>query len=289
MSVLNAIFMAILQAITMVLPSSEIGHIVLFNNFAGRQQNSFSQINGWVEIGIAIGIVIALYKPFLSLIKEFLGTFKELFTNRDKLKNPTPSRKFFYMAWVPMLFPALWAIPVGKGYNIYNLFSSFNFDRNVFSEGLFFLLTSAFLIVTYIYTNKNKNSKKQGNISLLCAILYGFAMIISVPVGGLSYVVVSMLLLALFGVNTKLSFRYTYVLAVPMLIINGIINICISINNESAFAIIVGLIISIIVSFFAVKISKRVFVKNVTDKFALYNLSIGVIATIIGTIQFFVK
>lgn len=281
--------MAILQAITMVLPTSEIGHIVIFNNFAGRQQNSFSQINGWVEIGIAIGIVIALYKPFLSLITEFFATFKELFTSRDKLKTPTPSRKFFYMAWIPMLFPALWAIPVGKGYNVYNLFSSFNFDTNIFSEGLFFILTSVLLIVTYILINKNKNSKKQSNISVLCAIIFGIAMVICIPVGGLSYVVVSMLLLSLFGVSTKLAFRYTYVLAVPMLIINGIINICVSINTESAFAIIVGLIISIIVSFFTVKISKHILVKNKTDKFALYNLSLGVIATIIGTIQFFVK
>ena len=286
---LNAIFMAIIQAITAIFPTSENGHIDILNNFANRQQNAVSITTGWIEIGIAIGIIIALYKPIFSIFKEVIGTIKELCINRSKLKHPTKPRKFFYMALIPLPFTVLWAIPTGKGNNLYGTLSSLNCDNNVFSEGLFFILTALLLMVLYIVANKNKSKNIHKGITPMCAVLFGLLLIICVPIGGLSYTVIGMLLLALFGVNSKISFRYTYVLAVPILIINGIINICASVNSQSIIAIIFGVGVSIIIAFFAVKIAKYIYVNNKTDKFSLYNLTLGIIVTIIGVIQFFAK
>ncbi len=50
MSVLTAIFQAIGQAISWVLPISESGHSAIFHNFSGRFTNACSQLTGVVHI-----------------------------------------------------------------------------------------------------------------------------------------------------------------------------------------------------------------------------------------------
>lgn len=289
MSVLTAIFQAILQAISFVMPTSELGHIALFNDFAGREQNTCSALNGAIHIGIAIGIFVAMFKPFISIFNQLVFSFADIAKNRQALKKPTPPRKFFYMTLVSMLPLLLWLIPVGEKGNLYSLLSSLNYDGSVFSEGLFFVLTGGLIFATYMKSAKNINKDKQSNISLAPAIVFGLVTLVSVPVAGLSYVVVAMFVLAIFNVSTKISFRYTFVISVPLLLAIGIGDIVTSSNSAATVSIIVGIILSAVISFFAVKFCRYIYLKNKIEPFALYNVAIGVIVTIIGIFEMILK
>ncbi len=289
MSVLTAIFQAILQALSFVLPTSESGHLALFNGFAGREQNTCSALSGAIHIGLAIGIFVAMLKPFISLFKQTAFTCIEIAKNRQALKNPTPPRKFNYMVLVALLPLFLWLIPVGEKGNIYNLFSSLNYDTTVLSEGLFFILTGALIFATYIKNTKNINKDKQSNISLVPAILFGVVTLFAIPVAGLSYVVMAMFLLAMFNIKTSISFRFTFCVAVPILLGLGVSDMLASANTQNIASIIVGIVLSAAISFFAVKFCKHFYIKNKLEPFALYNVAIGVISTIIGIIQLIIK
>lgn len=287
MSVLTAIFQAILQALSFVLPTSESGHLALFNSFAGREQNTCSTLSGAIHIGIAIGIFIAMLRPFISLFKQTAFTCVEIVKNRQALKTPTPPRKFNYMVLVALVPLFIWLIPVGEKSNIYNLFSSLNYDATVLSEGLFFVLTGALIFVTYVKNAKNNKIDKQSNVSLIPAILFGVLTLFAVPVAGLSYVVLAMFLLSLFNIKTSICFRYTFCVSVPVLLGLGVSDMLASANSQNIASIIVGVILSAVISFFAVKFCKHFYTKNKLEPFALYNVAIGLIATVIGIVQLF--
>ncbi|MDE6125052.1 MAG: undecaprenyl-diphosphate phosphatase, partial [Eubacterium sp.] len=76
MSIITAIFQAIGQALTFIFPISESGHSAVFHDFSSRYSGSCSELTGLIHIGIAIGIIAAFYKVFISLIMEFVNTCK---------------------------------------------------------------------------------------------------------------------------------------------------------------------------------------------------------------------
>ena len=82
MSVLTAIFQAIGQAVSWVLPVSESGHSAIFHNFSGRFTNACSQLTGVIHIGIAIGIFVAFIKLFVLLFKNFTGAWGDIFKKK---------------------------------------------------------------------------------------------------------------------------------------------------------------------------------------------------------------
>lgn len=289
MSILTAIFQAILQALSFILPTSESGHLALFNGFAGREQNTCSALSGAIHIGLAIGIFIAMLKPFISLFKQTAFTCIEIAKNRQALKNPTPPRKFNYMVLIALLPLFIWLIPVGEKGNICNLLSSLNYDSTVLSEGLFFILTGALVFATYMVNSKNIGKDKQSNISLVPAIIFGVITLFAIPVAGLSYIVLAMFLLSLFNIKTSISFRFTFCVAVPVLLGLGVSDMLASANSQNIASIIIGIILSAVISFFAVKFCKHFYNKNKLEPFALYNVAIGLISTIIGIVQLIIK
>ena len=71
MWILKAIFQAIAQAVTFILPVSESGHSAVFHNFAERYTNACSQLTGIIHIGIAIGLFLAFFKLFKKSVFQF--------------------------------------------------------------------------------------------------------------------------------------------------------------------------------------------------------------------------
>ena len=67
MSVLNAVFQALVRALTWVFPLSESGHLGVLNDFSGRADGSVYALTGVIHIGIALGIVLAMYRLFFQL------------------------------------------------------------------------------------------------------------------------------------------------------------------------------------------------------------------------------
>jgi undecaprenyl pyrophosphate phosphatase UppP len=286
MSILTAIIQAVFQAITFIFPISESGHSGLFHDFAGRTDTSGAMITGVIHIGIAIGIIIALYKLLLSLSMEFFSTWGDIFTRKIKGSTPTPKRKFMYyslLSFAPMLF---WLIPTGKNGFLFSLLKKTGYNATVFDDGIFFLITGALLMLAIRQLNLSKNDK---NINLVFALVTGFASLLLLPVSGLSFIGGIFCILMLLGVSKKISLRYAFVLAAPVLIVLGIIEICTAATPAGIAAIIIGLVLSAGVSFICVKILQWVINNDKLKYFAYYDLGIGVIALIIGIFELILK
>ena len=69
----------------------------------------------------------------------------------------------------------------------------------------------------------------------------------------------------------------------------GIIELCVAVTKINILSAIIGLVISIIASFFAIKLFIFVLKKHALNYIAYYDISIGVISAIIGTFQLVIK
>ena len=282
MSIITAIFQAIGQVLTYLFPLSESGHSAIFHDFAGRYTNNCSELTGLIHIGMAIGILIAFYKVFLKLIFEFFSTGREIFTKNFDIKKTNNSRKFMYYSLIPYIFMLIYLIPVGGGRNIFTVLDSYSYDGNLISEGICFLINAVLLLVASIRLAKNeKGVQLSAPAVLITSVLVFFA----IPVSGLSVCAVIVSVLAIFGINKKIAFRYFISLSVPVLLVRGIIEIALCVTYVNIAAGIVGVIVAGAFAFFISKLSLYLLKNNCYKYFSYYGFTVGALSVIIGIIE----
>ncbi|MCH5314310.1 MAG: undecaprenyl-diphosphate phosphatase [Eubacterium sp.] len=285
MSIITAIFQAIGQAISWIFPISESGHSAIFHNFSSRFTNACSQLTGVIHIGIAIGILIAIYKFIFKLAKSFFEGWNELFHKRLRLDYIPPVRSFVYMtilSFVPLIF---YIIPTGKYGNFFMLLHRFSFDENLLTEGICFALTGGLIILTATRFNKPINKIP----TYVQALIIGFTALLAIPTAGCSLVAGVFCACVLTGMNKNLALKYSMVMSVMILLVTGIVELCIGVTSVSLVSAIIALVVSSGVSFVSVRILGNVIKKGYVKYIAFYDLAVGALCTIIGIFQIIIK
>lgn len=285
MWILTAIFQAIGQALSWIFPISESGHSAIFHDFAGRNTNACSQLTGVIHIGIAIGIIAAFYKLYLHLFKNFFGGWNDLFHKRLNIKKSTPQRNFMYMtilSFVPMIF---YVIPAGKYGNVYSVFHRMSYNGNLLGEGICLALTGALLIVTAsMLDKKNKPLPK-----IVQAIVIGIVAFLAVPTAGSSLIAGVFCVAVLLGMSDKYALRYSMVLSTMVLIVMGVIELCTGVTKISVISAVIGLVLSAVITYFAVKVLMYVIKNKALKYFAWYDIALGALCAVIGIFEIVIK
>ena len=285
MWILKAIFQAIAQAVTFILPVSESGHSAVFHNFAERYTNACSQLTGIIHIGIAIGLFLAFFKLFKNLFFNFISTWIEIFQKNLNIKNAKPSRSFMYMTMLSFVPMILYAIPAGKYKNIYNVFHRVSYNESIFGEGICLILTGVLLFATIGLAEKKLNPLPK----TVQAIILGIIAFLAVPTSGCSLIAGVFCVGVIVGMNEKLALRYSVVLSTMVLLVSGIVELCIGVTKINIISALIGLIVSAVVSFFVAKLLVFIIKKKQLMPFAVYDIAFGLIALIIGIFQIVVK
>lgn len=286
MSVITSIIQAILQAIAWILPISESGHSAIFHDFAGRADGSVSALTGIIHIGIAIGIVVAMFKTFKTLSVQFATIGIDIAKKQFSLKRLKPSRQFLLMtliSFVPML---LWLIPIGENGFLFNVLRSSGYNKSLLDDGIFLALTGG---MVFFASRQMSRSRNDNEVSVLNAVIVGILSIVLVPVSGLSLVGGIFSILIIMGVQKSLAFKYSMVISAPVLIVMGIIEICVSSVSAGVIQIILGIIFSVVSAFICVRLLKWVINKGYLMYISYYNLCLGLIIIIVGIVQLVVR
>lgn len=265
-----------------IFPISETAHSSIFHDFAGRFSGECSSLTGIVHIGIAVGIVAAMYKFFFKMSYEFFSTFGDMFKKRLKGNKPSGARHYMYMTLMSFCPMLLWLIPCGKYGLLYNVLRTTQFNKTLLDDGLFLAVTGVLLILASVQLAKSSIPKP---VAELPAIIVGALSVFLIPVSGFSFIGVVLAVLVLFGVNKKLALNYGLVMSVPVLIVSGIVEICISVTHVGVASVIIGLVISIVSAFFSVVFFKFIVNKGYLKYFGIYDVSVGVIIFIVGIFE----
>ncbi len=285
MLIIKTILQAIGQAIAWIFPISESGHSSIFHDFSGRYTGACSQLTGVIHIGIAVGIIAALYKLFIHLSKNFFLSWFELFKKRLDIKSPSPQRKFMFMTILSFVPLAFYLVPAGKYTNIYAVFNRLSYNGNLLGEGICFALTGALLIVIASMLNKRLNPLP----AWAQALLTGIVAFLAIPTPGCSLVAGVFCIAVITGLNDKYALRYSMVMSVMVLVIKGIIEICTGVTSISVLQAVIAVIFAAAAAFMSVKVLIFVIKKNQLKFFAFYDMAIGFVCFIIGVFEIAVK
>lgn len=284
---LTAIFQAVGQAVTWVMPVSETGHSSIFHDFSGRFSGNVSELTGLVHIGIALGFLIVFYKLFIKLFAQFFDGLKELFTKQLKPKESSGLRRFMYLTFVALIPMLLLFIPAGKKYfNIYGLLNATSYNETLLDDGVFFAVTGLLLFLASVQLKRRLNNKQ---FTLPIAIIVGFAAALSLPVSGLSLIATVFCLSVIMGVSKKLAFRFASVISVPTLIVLGIAEICTCVTYVNIFEGVLAVVLSAVFTLFVVKLMLWIVNNAKLQPFMYYDFSVGGLCAVIGIIELIVR
>ena len=284
MSVLTALIQAILQVLCTIFPISQTAHSSMFHDFSNRFASGQSTLTGFVHIGIAVGIFVAMYRLFIRLIGEFFLGFSDLKSKKIRENSKKPARAFLYfviISFLPLLF---WLIPCGEKGTLYNVLALTQVNKTLLDDGIFAALLGGLLIAANINITREKNDRA---IWVVPAIASG--VLFSATVSGLSIIGVTLCVLLLFGVRTKQALNFTFVLSFPVFLVSGIVEAATNEVKADALSVIVGLVVSAALSFLAVKVFRILTIKKQLKYFGIYDISFGVIAAVIGIFQLILR
>lgn len=264
-NIIKYIFLGLLQGITEILPISSSGHLMVFRKLFNT--NMFNDLN--FEIVIHFGSLIALFIIFQKdIIKLIKGFFKYLFTKDEKEKKKyKPDFKYCMLIIVA-------SIPAG----IIGIIFKDALEKVLESikiVGIAFLITA----LTLILVRNLKGQKEEKDITYLDALIIGLMQAIAI-VPGLSRSGTTISACLFRGFKQNIAAKFVFIMFFPISFGSFIlgINDIISSGNLAKVAIpySLGLISSIIATYFAAKWFFQTIKNGKLWKFAVYCIIVGI-------------
>ena len=256
MSFLVLIVLCLVQGLTEFLPVSSSGHLLLFSQLFGINDNNLL-LNLFLHIATLVAVIIVYRKVILKILKKPFQplTFKLLLSTS-----------------ITLIFAFAYEI--------------LNIDNHVTKiYGFCFLITSILLFVTHKFQKRASVVNLNQNISYKSATLVGFIQGLAV-LPGLSRSGSTICSLILAGNNEEKSAEYSFLLSIPI-IIGGFIFELIKIDNfgeifasVSPLKIIFAFVFTFAVAIISLKLTLKLLKKNKFIFFSIYLFFVSIFVII---------
>ena len=291
MKILEAFILGVIQGITEFLPVSSSGHMSLFTHFAGIETQTAGLFSAMLHIGTLVAVLIVFYKPIYELFAEFLLIIKDIFSkkftfNFNKMSATRRMLLMFVISCIPLL---VLLIPVGNDKNIMDLVGVFGSDDSIKAEGICFMITGFVLLLGSFTSEKTKKFQK---VTTSSALLIGVAQFFAACFPGISRSGSTVSTALCCRVSRKDAVRYSFILSIPAVLASGLVEIKDAMEVVEYIpvpSLLVGVITSAVVGILGIKLLDILVKKNLFKYFGYYTLALGLIVSIIGTIEVFVK
>ena len=289
MSVLQAIFLGIVQGFTEFLPVSSSGHLAIFQNILHIETDSSVLFDVMLHVGTLLVVLVVYWKDILKLIVEFFRMIGDLFANLSMLfssgrKQPhyrkivrTNYRKFVVLIIVS-------TIPTGiMGYLGSKLIK--DASGTLIVPGICLLITGVLLLLSDRRADCWKIPKDVSyGEGVLIGIAQGFATLPGLSRSG------STIAAATFcGLDRKFAVKYSFILSIPAIIGAAVLELS-DISSEAVTGRLIGIyaagmIAAAVVGYLAIRFMLRIVQNRKLKYFSYYCFAIGVLS-IIGQFVF---
>lgn len=270
LEILKIILFGIVEGITEWLPISSTGHIILLDEFI--KLNMSEDFMSMFTVVIQLGAIMAVVVIYWNKIWPF---------SRGNLKSGTPKfliSKSIMQMWFKILVAIIPSAVIGVFFD--DLIEKYFY--NYFSISLALIVFGIFFIVienrneekniNYIETI-DKISYKQafivGLFQLLAAIFPGTSRSGATILGGISI-----------GLSRVIAAEFTFFLAIPTMFGASLLKLLkfgFSFNLFEGFALILGMIVSFVVSYLTIKFLITYIKNNDFKVFGIYRIALGLI------------
>ena len=282
MEYIIVLIQAVIQGLTEFLPVSSSGHLSVIQHFMdidSLEEGLFTMIV--LHLGTLLAVFIAFRKAVWGMIREFFLTIADICTGKFSWRGMNGDRRMMFMviAATALLFPAsllsqFFSAPVG--------------DRDIVFEGVAFVFTATLL---FLADSCVKGVKADKDITLKDALTIGFFQVIALfPGVSRSGSTISAGLFR--GLSRKTAVTFSFMLSIPAVIGATVFEGRAFLRDGGGvfddvnwLAMGMGLLVSMIVGLFAIKLVKLLVKREKFKVFAIYVMTIGVLCIIWGAFE----
>ena len=265
MTILQAIFLGIVQGATELLPVSSSGHLNLVPLLTGWEM--LESFDVALHLGTLLAITIFFFKDWINLVK---GGFNQLV----KKEKSTNGRIFWYIVAV--------TIPTGILSLLLDEFSEFLCEKFGIEIPLIAIMLIVLGIVLYIVDKKSEAKVDLENMSFKQSFLIGISQAIAAAFPGTSRSGITMTIARALKMDRESAAKYSFLLSTPIVLAAVIFSIT---DFEFTLAFFAGVIASFIVGLIVIKFLLNYLKKGSFKVFAIYRIVIGIIVMV----MFFLK
>jgi undecaprenyl-diphosphatase len=270
---------AVIQGLTEFLPVSSSGHLSVVQHFMNVQEEGLT-VSIFLHTGTLIAVCIAFREAVWGMIREFFLTIFDIFTLKFSWRDMNGDRRMLFMVLLAtaVMLPMLLVI---------DFFTAPVNDGDIIFEGAAFMFTAVML---FMADSCVKGVKNPDEMRIKDALTVGFFQIIALfPGVSRSGSTISAGLFC--GLSRKTAVTFSFMLSLPAvggatllevreLAINGTAE-----SSINWLALGIGMVVSMIVGLFAIKLVKLLIKKEKFKIFAIYVLTLGILCVIWGVFE----
>ena len=274
MNIIKAIIFGIIEGITEWLPVSSTGHLILaeqFLKFQNVTENFWNVFEVIIQLGAILAVVVLYFKNIWPIKKEekSLKFDKSILSLWGKI----------IVSCIPAVLIVLFKI---------DDFADAHFYNPICIAIMLILVGIAFIIVEN--KNKNKESKKSrvssiAELTYKDAIIIGLFQVIAAIFPGTSRSGATIIGALLIGISRVVAAEFTFYLAIPAMAGASLLKFLkfgFSYTTNEWIILIVGTLISFIVSILVIKFLMNYIKKHDFKVFGWYRIALGLIVLLLG-------
>ena len=278
MTYLFSVLMGVLQGVAEFLPISSSGHLALFQHFFGVENYEETQMFFTVllHLGTLISVCVYYWRDVIDMIREFFLGIRDLTVRRGRGAPPPPTRRLVMMIIVATL-PLFAILPV-KGL-VEDAMSNVTFVSVA-------LLATGFIL--FFSDRMARGRKNARNATVADALLVGCAQAVgTLPGISRSGITISAGLLR--GFDRTFAVRFSFLMSLPAVLGANILSLKdaleAGVDLEMLPIYLVGMVVSGVVGYFAIRLVNLLADKGKFGNFAYYCWVVGILTIILTAVK----
>ncbi len=250
MDLINLIILGAIQGIAEFLPVSSSGHLVLAKKMLGI--NSPGTI---IEVILHFGSLTAILAFYMNDIIDLIKSI---------IKFDSDAIKFSF-------FIIIGIIPAGiAGVFFKDFFTAFYNDA--FYTSLFLIITGILLLLSKFMEHKQTTFRIKS--VLMIGLIQAFSIFPGISRSGMTITTALFL-----GINRNDAFKFSFFLAIPIILGATILEIphLYNLENSESISLFIGFLVSAITGYFALKLLYKIVINNTFWMFSFYCFFIGIL------------
>lgn len=292
MTLLQAVFMGVLQGLTEFLPVSSSGHLAIFKQIFGVNTNTGIMFDVLLHVGTLIAIFIAFYADVLELIKEGFGLLGDCFLNVGlffKNRNSEHKTDYVNVLKTPYRKFVLWILIATVPTGILGVVGSDFVEwaqTGLIIPGICLIITALLL---YLADHVDGGEKTPQTAKGIDAFEIGMAQgIATLP--GLSRSGTTITACLLCGFERKFAVKFSFLMSIPAVLGAAVLELkditSASISSAELLYYIIGMAVAAVVGYISIKTMLLIVRKQKFTFFSIYCFIAGVCAIIGAIAQF---
>lgn len=274
MSILEAIFLGIIQGITEFLPISSTGHLTV----AGKLMNLISEENPehWtafiaiIQLGTLFAVLIYFWNDLINIVKDF---FRDNVFKRVRYSEQNINSK---LGWL-IIIGTIPVVVIGLGFK--------DIIEGAFTKNLYVIASSliGLAIILAVAEKVAKFKKDLKDISIIDSLIIGTAQAVSL-IPGSSRAGTTITAGLFVGLKREAAARYSFLLSVPAILASGLLQLYEAlkfVDQSMVISLIISTIVSAISGYLAIDFLLKYLRKNTTFIFVYYRIGLGIFIIIL--------